>query len=143
MPTQGTLAQFVNGLSSTSLDSIVSGLTSQFVSVSMPTLHLQSTHRLIPTLQSLGVQDAFGSGADFTGFSPVSTFIGEVKQKATLDVTKWGTVATAATSIGFQATSTMLSTPLTFDRPYLFLIRDTQTGTLLFMSAVYNPSAST
>jgi len=143
MPTEGSLSQFVSGLTPSSLDAIVNGLTSQNVTVTMPTLHLKATHQLIPTLRSLGVQDAFGMGADFSGFSPVSTFIAEVKQKATLDVTKWGTVATAATAIGLQTVSLVSSPALTFDRPYLFLIRDTQTGTLLFMSAVENPSART
>jgi serpin B len=95
-------------------------------------------------MQSLGVQDAFGLDADLSGFSPISTYIAEIKQKATLDVTKWGTVATAATAIGMEETSSITVSPaLNFDRPYLFLIRDTQTGTVLFMSAVYNPSLST
>jgi serpin B len=144
MPTKGTLSQFVSGLTPTSLDDIVNGLTSQNVPVTMPVLHLQASHQLIPTMQSLGVQDAFGPGADFSGFSPISTYIAEIKQKATLDVTKWGTVATAATAIGIQMTSSETVSPaLIIDHPYLLLIRDTQTGTLLFMSAVENPSART
>jgi serpin B len=144
MPTQGTLSQFVSGLTPTSLDDIVNGLSPQDVAVTMPALHLQASHELIPTMQSLGVQDAFGLDADLSGFSPISTYIAEIKQKATLDVTKWGTVATAATAIGMEETSSITVSPaLNFDRPYLFLIRDTQTGTVLFMSAVYNPSLST
>jgi len=144
MPTQGTLAQFVSGLTTTSLGDIVNGLTPQYATLTMPALHLQASRQLIPTMQSLGVHDAFGLGADFSGFSPISTYIAAIKQKATLDVTKWGTVATAATAIELQPTSSISGSPaLTIDHPYLFLIRDTQTGTVLFMSAVYNPSLRT
>jgi serpin B len=143
MPTSGSLTQFVDHLDGAGLGSIVQGLKVHGVNVTIPKLKLNSSLQLEPALEALGVSDAFGPSADFSELSPVPTMISEVKQDAMLDVTKWGTVASAATVVVIVPTATP-ARPLTlrFDRPFLFLVRDTQTGTLLFASAVNNPSTN-
>jgi serpin B len=59
-----------------------------------------------------------------------------------LRINKWGTVASAATAVVGIATSARLTTlQLTFDHPFIFLIRDTKTGAILFESVIDNPTA--
>jgi serpin B len=139
MPTSGSLARFVSTLDSSTLNRITSALTSQLVDLEIPEVDIDSNLDLSSTLGSMGMSDAFGPGADFSAMSNLATQLSEVKQKATLHVTKYGTVASAATSIVGIASAAMKSVPLTFDRPFVFMVRDTVTGTILFESAVDNP----
>ena len=142
MPTSESLSQFAGTLDPGTLEQIVNSMTDQAVVPSIPECKIDSTLQLIPVLQALGVTDAFGPSADFSGLSPIATQITEVKQQATLKITKWGTVASAATAVVDQPTAARTTTPVTFNRPFLFLIRDTQTGAILFESAVNNPAAA-
>jgi serpin B len=73
---------------------------------------------------------AFGDGADFSGLSSSPVYISSVKQKAFVDVNESGTEAAAATNVVLVA-----STPpsLDVDRPFIFVIRDRLSGTILFM----------
>jgi serpin B len=143
MPTSGSLSHFVSTLDAGSLRRIVSSMSNQTLTPSIPECKIGSTLQLAPALQALGVTDAFGPEADFSGLSSIATQITAVKQEATLKVTKWGTVASAATAVVAQASAARIN-PLTvtFNRPFLFLIRDTKTGAILFESAVNNPAAA-
>ena len=130
----------------------------QQVEVSLPKFSLDIGSQLATPLQNLGMTDAFNPGTATTNFpgitNPLVTplYISTVVQQATIDVDESGTVATAAT--GAQITSVAIATvppPLiVFDanHPFLFLIRDDQSGAVLFMgqemdptSAAGNPSA--
>jgi serpin B len=142
MPTSGSLSQFVGKLDASGLNHIISNMTDQTVNLSIPECKIGSTLQLAPALQALGVTDAFGPAANFSGMSKIATQISEVKQQATLSITKWGTVASAATAVISIATAARISVPLTFNRPFLFLVRDTKTGAILFESAINNPTAS-
>ena len=90
-------------------------------------------------LQALGMTDAFNGRADFTGMHSggEQLRINFVVQKAFVDVTEEGTEAAAATAVGMIA----VSEPRGFhaDRPFVFLIRDTKRGTILFMGRVERP----
>jgi serpin B len=95
-----------------------------------------------PVLTRLGMGVAFTSAADFTGLSPQACCIGLVEHAATLDVGEKGTVASAATAVGMQASAAHVAqSPLvTFDRPYLMVVTDRATGEPLFMARVADPS---
>jgi serpin B len=142
MPTSGSLSDFVSGLTPNALDQMFGSMKNQSVTLEVPQISIASNLDLNSTLESMGIVDAFGPAADLSGISPISIQVKEVKQKATLDVTKYGTVASAATAILGIATS--LETGilnLDFDHPFLFLVRDSKTGTILFESTVDNPGA--
>jgi serpin B len=141
MPTSGSLSNLTGSLTVTGLDRIVSGMKPASLDLAMPTLSLSDSHELIPTLQNLGMRDAFVSSADLSGLSPTPLVVTDVVQKATLDVTPWGTEATAATGIGIGTSARPASIALTIDRPFLFLIRDTHTGAILFEAQVEDPGA--
>ncbi len=86
---------------------------------------------------------AFSGKADFSGISAKERLaISEVIHMAFVDVAEQGTEAAAATGIGIRATAMMRpQPPVVFraDHPFLFLIRDTQTGLVLFIGRLENP----
>lgn len=109
-------------------------------SIAMPKVKLSSAGSFKNLLASLGMGNAFGGGADFTGISPQAASIGLVQQDATLRVNEKGTVAAAATAVGIVASSgrAPVGQVITFNRPYLMLIT-TATGEPLFLVRVVNP----
>jgi serpin B len=144
MPTSDSISDFSASLSQPVLAGLVADLAPATIDLTMPTLSLTASDTdLIPTLEDLGINSAFDAqSADFSAMSPVPLFVTAVAQKDTLDVTPRGTEATAATGIGMDPTAVRASTmSLTVDHPYLFLIRDTQTGAILFEAEVVNPTA--
>jgi serpin B len=107
----------------------------------LPKVSLRSSASLGNLLAGLGMSVAFNSGADFTGLSPQACCIGLVQHAATLAVTGKGTVGSAATAVGI--TPTAISVPrggVAFDRPYVLLVTDTQTGEPLFLARVADPA---
>jgi serpin B len=69
--------------------------------------------------------------------------IDDVLHKAFVGVDEYGTEAAAATAVIMRLTSGLASDPVEFrvDRPFIFAIRDTTTGTLLFLGRVMNPQS--
>jgi serine protease inhibitor len=105
--------------------------------VYLPRFKLQWERMLIPDLQALGMRDAFvDSGADFTRMSPRGRelFISVVKQKTYVDVNEEGTEAAAVTNVGISLTSAPV--PFRVDRPFVFVIRERLTGTIVFMGKI-------
>jgi serpin B len=142
MPTKGSLAHLIGSLNASSLDGIVHSLGSQNITVNVPQMKITSNLQLATALAAMGMPNAFEPTADFAGFSSVPTQISEVKQQATLSLTKWGTVAAAATAVVSVASAAEIGPPpIVFNKPFLFLIRDTKTGAILFESEVFNPDA--
>lgn len=107
------------------------------VKLSMPRMELKYRRDLIKTLQTLGMTDAFSPNvADFAGISNSNTYVSFVEQVTSLKVDEEGTVAAAVTYAGNSFTSPgPPPTKLTFtmDRPFAFLIRERQTGSVLFI----------
>jgi len=86
-------------------------------------------------LQVLGMEKAFQEGsADFEQIGN-NLFVSTVSHKAKIKVEEWGTEASAATGIEMETTGAMLEEPINFivNVPFIFFIRDTKTGTILFM----------
>ena len=83
-----------------------------------------------------------GGLADFSGMDGTrDLYIGAVIHKAFVAVDEQGTEAAAATAVTMRATSLpMDDIVLTVDRPFLFLIRDTDTGAILFIGRMMNPA---
>ncbi len=141
LPRAGMFADFEANLSVERLDAILAQLCSEKVNLAMPKFELTSEFSLVETLAQLGMPDAFQSGiADFSGMDGThDLFIGCVAHKAYVSVNEEGTEAAAATGV-----SMVLSIPsmMTIDHPFIFLIRDIETGTILFMGRVVDPSGT-
>ena len=113
------------------------------VSLSMPKFRIETpTMDLIPALISSGMQSAFTDDADFSGISgDQSLYVSTVAQKAFIDVNEKGTEASAATIAVVRPKSAPGGDPvqIKIDRPFIYQIRDTATGAILFMGTVMQP----
>ena len=103
--------------------------------VSLPRFKMESFFKLSKTLSEMGMPLAFSGKADFSGIDARSKiFIEEVVHKAFVEVNETGTEAAAATAVLMQRTC--LPNFLYINRPFLFLIRENSTGTILFLGRV-------
>jgi serpin B len=120
-------------------------LTPQLGDVMLPRFKMTAEFELKEPLEKLGMKQAFTSGADFSGILPSEPlWISKVIHKAFVDVNEEGTEAAAATAV-IATRAPGPPPPKRFhfraDRPFLFLIRDTATGTPLFVGRLTNPAA--
>jgi len=113
------------------------------VSLSMPKFRIETpTMDLIPALYANGMRLAFTDDADFSGISgDQSLYVSTIAQKAFIDVNEQGTEASAATIAVVRPKSAPGEEPLqiTIDRPFIFQVRDTASGAILFMGTVVQP----
>ena len=147
MPTSQSLAGFVAGMTPATLTGIEQDLTSTpYVNLTLPKFDISSQESLIPLLQTLGMQDAFSEGAaDFSGIDGGrDLYVGLLDQKAVMNVDEIGTTAAAATDVGGLGGGGPLPpiTNIVIDHPFLFVIRDTLTGAIVFTAQVVDPTAS-
>jgi serpin B len=130
------------------LNGWLQGLTPQEVDVSLPKFQITTpSFYLNQPLEALGMTDAFNpNAADFSGISTKPLYISAVIHKAFIDVDENGTAAAAATAIIMEPSC--IAKPITpavvfnADQPFLFLIRDAQSGSVLFMGQVADPSTT-
>ena len=113
--------------------------------IQLPRFKVEYETSLKSALQNLGMAIAFDQDkADFRNLSTVKAFIGDVKHKTFVEVNEEGTEAAAVTSVEMKVTSARPSEEPPFqmivDRPFFFTISDRQTGTIIFMGTIKNPS---
>ena len=107
--------------------------------VVFPRLEIAYEQELNEALQSLGMNAAFGGGADFSRMVPGGgVWIDLVKQKTFLRIDEEGTEAAAATSVVVVESA---PPELRFDRPFLFALRERFSGTILFIGIIGDPTA--
>lgn len=141
VPSEGrTVSQVVAGLTPSTWGSLVGGMVeSERVELTMPKFRLDYTHDLRSDLASLGMTDAFADAvADFSRLvvPPPSLVITSVLQKTFLDVNEIGTTAAAATAVQVGVTSAPPS--IRVDRPFLLVLRERLSGTILFIGQISN-----
>jgi len=126
------------------LDGWLKAVRNREVNVVLPRFKTTAEFSLGETLQSLGMRDAFAAGqADFTAMTgKKDLFISAVVHKAFVEVNEEGTEAAAATGVGMALTAAMPQEPPVFraDHPFLFLIRENQTGSILFLGRIMDPT---
>jgi serpin B len=144
MPTSQPLAGFVASLSPGELTGIEQQLTStERVEVTLPKFDISSRLSLIPILEALGMHDAFGSAADFSGIDGRGGLqIDLAKQSAVMHVDEVGTTATAATVVAIAISAPLETVRVVIDHPFLFVIRDLTSGAIIFTAQVTDPTAS-
>ncbi|MEO6954423.1 MAG: serpin family protein, partial [Polyangia bacterium] len=135
------LAAFESSLSPAVLDGVLAKLAPAYITLSLPKWKVTDSHGLSAPLKALGMTDAFGD-ADFSGMDGAKDFvIQDVLHKAYIAVDEKGTEAAAATAVVIGTTSiesNQLS--LSFDHPYLYVIRDNATGAVVFMGRISDPT---
>jgi serpin B len=143
LPDSGQFESFENSLSTETVAAIIESLDYQQVNLTMPKFEFESSFSLSEVLSALGMPIAFSGSADFSGMTGNrDLYISEVVHKAFVSVDEEGTEAAAATAV-IMPTSAPPEPPVEFtiDRPFIFLIRDIETGTILFVGRTLNPSA--
>ncbi|HUA65534.1 MAG TPA: serpin family protein [Alphaproteobacteria bacterium] len=126
------------------LKSWTTGLPTQRVHVFLPKFTVRSQFLLADTLAAMGMPDAFdGNKADFSGMDGRrDLFISRVIHEAYVQVDEKGTEAAAATGVAMlgRAASPRQVPVFRADHPFLFLIRDNQTGSILFLGRMADPT---
>ena len=139
------LADLESWLTAESLDQSIDQLLSKEVFVFLPKFEMTSKFGLAEVLASMGMPEAFNPGAaDFSGMNGGrDLFISSVIHKAFVEVNEEGTEAAAATGVVVGTTS-VTPPPELFraDHPFLFLIRDNRTESILFLGRVTHPETS-
>jgi serpin B len=142
LPAEGAFTAFEGALDAGRVNDLLGQVKRQQVALTMPRFEFDSEFTLSKALQSMGMGEAFTPSADFTGMTGTrELYISDVIHKAFVAVDEAGTEAAAATAVVMRL-SAAPSEPVqvTVDRPFIFLIRDLQTGTILFVGRVMDPS---
>jgi serpin B len=110
----------------------------------VPKFKMDSDYELKPALSALGMKEAFSDDADFKGMTGEKDLkISSVIHKAFIEVDEEKTEAAAATAVVMKMTSAMPveRSPIEFraDHPFMFLIRHTESGAIVFMGQITNP----
>ena len=143
LPEAGNFQTFEEGLQAQQVCDIISGLQPTEVGLMMPQFEFDSEFSLKDTLAEMGMPVAFTGGADFSGMTGNRELsISDVVHKAFVAVDEAGTEAAAATAVIMELTAVPEPpVEVTIDRPFIFLIRDIETGAILFVGRVMNPRA--
>jgi serpin B len=148
------LAALERKLSGASVQDWIAKLKRRAGHVHVPRFKLEQKYDMSDTLQGMGMVRAFvdprqANGAQFDGMSASSDplqklYVSKVLHKAFVEVNEKGTEAAAATAVPMGVkTAAPITVPFTpvfkADRPFVFLIRDVKTGTILFVGRLANP----
>jgi len=142
LPSDGQFENFESSMVYQRVTEIISSLAGQQVNLTIPKFEFESEFSLKKALTTMGMPVAFSADADFSGMTGSRDLaIDDILHKAFVSGDEAGTEAAAATAV--IMTLTAVPAPpvvVTVDRPFIFLIRDIGTGTILFMGRVVNPS---
>lgn len=154
--TTDKLTSTINQLKSIALENFKDGVVTSIVA-KIPVFKFQDKLDLVSTLQSIGITDVFSeTKADLSNLANDSTglYIGQAIHQTTVDFNNDGIKASAATALvgglgssgcgfSYRFDVPVETIDLTFDNPYLFLIRDKESGTIWFVGTVYEPTTYT
>jgi len=143
LPQAGQFEMFEGSLDAQRVDAIVKDLEHRRVALTMPRFEFESGLSLKEILATMGMPVAFSRDANFSGMTGNrDLFIADVIHKAFVSVDEAGTEAAAATAVVMELTAVPEEpVEVTVDRPFIFLIRDIETGTILFVGRIVDPGA--
>ena len=146
LPAQGQFEAFERSLDAERLEAMLDRLAERQVVLTVPRFEFESGFDLEAVLTAMGMPLAFTHEADFSGMTPEGElFIGDVIHGATISVDEAGTEAAAATAVTMVLASAVFHRPppvpvFRADHPFVFLIRHNESGSILFLGRVANPS---
>ena len=161
MPKTGSLVDYVKNTDASKLNMIVSNLKTidysdfeegylTYIHAQMPLFEYEYELSLLEDLKTMGIKDAFDKEkANLTKMTSAPSYIASAKHKANIKFSNDGIKASAATTIGGMGAAgggfkyyfdiPVKEIDLTFDRPYMYIIRDKDTGEVWFAGTVYEP----
>ena len=161
MPTNETLSTFIKGVDSKKLNSYITNLKdielNSFedgyiteIDGYIPLFNFEYEVNLLEDLKKIGINDVFDlDKANLSNITDSKLYISDAKHKATIEFSNEGIKASAAISLGGAGAAGggfdyLYEVPvkkinMTFDKPYMFIIRDKDTGEVWFTGSVYEP----
>ncbi|KAL7644919.1 UNVERIFIED_CONTAM: hypothetical protein RMT77_004736 [Armadillidium vulgare] len=137
------LKEIENHLIPSELDSLINQMEPTTVNVTIPRMKLELDLDLIQDLKkTFGINKIFYDSADFTRISPKpGIYISKIIHKAFLDIGEEGTIGAAATgSVGVLTGSVSPPPPIfILNKPSFLVIRDNDTGSIIFNARVMEP----
>uniref|UniRef100_A0A8C4RUU7 Thyroxine-binding globulin n=1 Tax=Erpetoichthys calabaricus TaxID=27687 RepID=A0A8C4RUU7_ERPCA len=110
------------------------------LAIYVPKFSVSASYSLQKVLSEMGITDIFSDEADLSGITDETKLkVSKIVHKAVLDVDETGSEAAAGT--GAEIIPMSLPPSITFDRPFLILILDHNTKSILFMGKIVNPTA--
>ena len=146
LPDQNTsLSEFQNQLNQDNWSNWQAHFEAKAGTLMLPKFTMEYEKSLNQVLAELGMGIAFEPGkADFSGLAAAAAddiYISNVKHKTFIEVDETGTEAAAVTSVEVGTTSMpAYDFELNFDRPFFYAIEDSETGAIVFMGSVLDPS---
>ncbi|XP_043845271.1 thyroxine-binding globulin-like isoform X2 [Dromiciops gliroides] len=142
LPDEGHMKPLEDILMSTTLRRWNHLLQKGLVNLYIPKFFISASYNLDKVLPGMGIQDAFTNKADFSGISEHHKLkISNVVHKAVLDVGEKGTEAAATTELRMELRSALVhpGALIVFNRPFLMMILDKATRSILFLGKVMEP----
>jgi len=142
LPKEGTVAELESMLDAKKIEAIASSLEPVMFTFRLPRFTIRTPLPLSATLKALGMTDAFVPyQADFSRMDgKQDLYLQDVVHEAFVKVDENGTEAAAATAVIGGIVSLPELVDFSVDRPFLFLVRDLETGATLFYGRVTDPS---
>ena len=146
LPDSGTpLADFIGTLTADSVAQWAGQMQSALLNLSMPRFTTSFNGEMVGDLSALGMSVAFAcppSGeADFSGLAP-SVCIASVRHRTVIAVDEIGTTAAGASSVVVGVSAAPEVRSMTMNRPFFYAVRDDQSGALLFIGALLDPTGT-
>ena len=152
LPDEGRFREFEKSINGVRVGRILEDIEAKLVELTMPRFEFKSQFMLVETLEKMGMPNAFDDRtSDFSGMDGTSCLAGDdpcllisdVIHKAFVSVDEEGTEAAAVTAGLFFLNTAGVYEPqlirVTVDRPFIFLIRDRATNTILFVGRMEKP----
>ena len=132
--------KFIEEIAENGLDSYISQLEKRTFPVQLPKFKFAYEKSLVDVFKSLGMEKAFVDGALMNiADGPHAPFISDIYHKTFVEVNEEGTEAAAVTSV--EVGENAMPSGFYANRPFVFVIRDDRTGSVLFIGKVENPKA--
>ena len=141
LPKDDDLTELENTINADKLSEWNQNLRQETLDVYMPKFTFETKYSLAGTLANMGMPTAFSEDADFSGMDGTQDlFISAVVHQAFVEVNEEGTEAAAATGVGMTLTAMPRITTFRADHPFIFLIQERNSGNILFLGRVIDPS---
>ncbi|NWX28322.1 SPA3M inhibitor, partial [Notiomystis cincta] len=140
LPDHGKMKQVEDALSKETVCKWDSKLVTRRLNLQLPKFSISGSYDVKTLLEQMGITEVFSGNADLSGISGNHDLqVSQAVHKALLEVDEAGTEAAGATALIFTRISSTSHT-IKFNRPFLILISDKQTGTTLFMGKIVDPT---
>jgi len=137
------ITDMITTITSDKWSTITDGFQETEMQLIMPKFKTEYKRKLKEILTMMGMEVAFTDNADFTGMREEGQLlINDVIHKTFVEVNEEGTEAAAVTVVDVGVTSAPPPLPrMVLDHPFVYVIRERETGTILFIGQLMNPNA--